>query len=248
MSSSFILTDLSRLETARLGFDPQTQPLLDLPLLPDIAQPYLNSDFIRASFSHPVQWGVEPLFSSEFVADFSHQPQNIPSAVCVPLVQREHGLTMLLTRRSGHLPSHAGQVCFPGGRIDLSDNNATHTALRETFEEVGIAPSYIQPLGEQPIFLTGSRYAMRPVISLVKEGFSIEPNPSEVAQVFEVPLSILMSPSHHRLHSFSTTDEGQKSRYYFSISWNGYFIWGATAVVIRNFYHYLSAASKQINI
>lgn len=245
MSSSFIATEteLSRIEAASLGFDPQTQPLIDISPLPTITTPYLSSAFIEASFNRKVEWTVEPLLSNLTVPEFNHYPKHIPSAVCMPLVQREQGLTVLLTRRAGHLPSHAGQVCFPGGRIDLSDNNATHTALRETFEEVGIAPGYIQPLGEHPIIIA-TRYAMRPVIGLVKEGFSIAPSPSEVAQVFEVPLSVLMNPSNHRLHRLQI--KGGSLQHYFSISWNGYFIWGATAAVIRNFYHYLSAASQQI--
>lgn len=254
MSSSLITTDsnidLSRIEARSLGFDPQAQPFVDIPLLPAVSTQYLNSTFIESCFKHSIEWEVDALFTKDFVPDFSHYPKYIPSAVCIPLVQRAHGLTVLLTRRAGHLPSHPGQVCFPGGRIDLSDNNATHTALRETFEEVGIAPGYIQPLGEQPILITTTQYAMRPIIGLVKEGFSINPDPSEVAQVFEVPLAVLMNPQYHRLQQFytSSSTEKQSARYYFSISWNDYYIWGATAVVIRNFYHYLSAASQQVNI
>lgn len=246
MFSSCITTtenELSRIEAVNLGFDPQTQPFLDLSPLPNIASPYLSTSFIQASFSHAIHWEVEPLLSSLIVPEFDAYPKHIPSAVCMPLVQREQGLTVLLTRRSGQLPSHPGQVCFPGGRIDLSDNNATHTALRETFEEVGIAPGYIQPLGEHPIIIA-TRYAMRPIIGLVKDGFSIAPCSSEVAQVFEVPLAVLMNPRNHRLHRLPI--KGSSLPHYFSISWNGYFIWGATAAVIRNFYHYLSAASQQL--
>ena len=243
MSASFTATatELSRIEAGHLGFDPQTQPYIALDPLPAINASHLSAAFIQSSFSQQVEWAIEPLLSDVIVPEFAHYPKHIPSAVCMPLVQREQGLTVLLTRRAGHLPSHAGQVCFPGGRIDLSDNNATHTALRETFEEVGIAPGYIQPLGEQPIIIA-TRYAMRPIVGLVKTGFSIAPSPAEVAQVFEVPLVVLMNPSHHRLHRLPT---GSGLRHYFSISWNGYFIWGATAAVIRNFYHYLSAASQQ---
>lgn len=240
------LIDLAQIESSRLGFDPQTQPLIDLMHLPSITNRYLQADFIKTAFSHPVQWGVEPLFSHDFVSEFYQYPQGIQSAVCIPLIQRPHGLNMLLTRRAGHLSSHAGQVCFPGGRIDPSDRNAIAAALRETFEEVGIAPHYIQPLGEQPILITLTKYAMRPVVGLVKAGFVMQPDPAEVAQVFEVPLSVLMNPLNHRLHRLPRKDNKGAVRYYFSISWNGYFIWGATAAVIRNFYHYLAAAAQQI--
>lgn len=248
MSSSLIRTrsdvNLSRVEAESLGFDPQTQPLMPLAELPAIDEAYLNSDFIKKSFTQSVQWEAEPLLSDLVVPAFSHYPKHIPSAVCMPLVQREEGMTVLFTRRAGHLPSHPGQVCFPGGRIDLSDNNAVHTALRETHEEVGIAPGFVQPLGEHPIIIA-TRYAMRPVVSLLKEGFSVAPCANEVAQVFEVPLAVLMDPTIHRLHGLSQPND--TLRHYFSMSWNDYFIWGATAAVIRNFYHYLFAASTQLS-
>lgn len=243
---SLSLIDLAQIESRRLGFDPQTQPLIDLAFLPSITNTYLQADFIKTAFSYPVKWVVEPLFSHDFVSEFHQYPQGIQSAVCIPLVQRPQGLTMLLTRRAGHLSSHAGQVCFPGGRIDLADSNATAAALRETHEEVGIAPHYIQPLGEQPILITLTKYAMRPVVGLVEAGFVMQADPAEVAQVFEVPLSVLMNPSNHRLHRLPRKDNQGTLRYYFSMSWNGYFIWGATAAIIRNFYHYLAAAARQV--
>ncbi|HHU94210.1 MAG TPA: CoA pyrophosphatase [Alcaligenaceae bacterium] len=244
MSSPILLNDLARIEATRLGFDPQLQPLIEIPQLPGIDRSYLEPDFLLAAYSHPVQWGVEPLFANWFVPDFAQYPQGKQAAVCVPLVQRPSGIHVLLTRRAGHLFSHAGQVCFPGGRIEASDPDAVHAALRETHEEVGIEPTYIQTLGEQPIFITNSHYAMRPVVGLVKQGFSIRPDPSEVAEVFEVPLSVLMDPKNHRLHRLPGKDGNE--RYYFSMSWQDHFIWGATAAVIRNFYHHLAAASQQL--
>lgn len=240
-----LLTDLARLEAARVGFDPQKQPLIEIPVLPGIAQSYLEPEFIRAAFSQPVEWGVEPLFADLFVPDFAEYPEGIQSAVCVPLIQRPTGLHVLFTRRAGHLLSHAGQVCFPGGRIEVADQSAVQAALRETHEEVGIDPIYIQPLGEQPIFITNSRYAMRPVVGLLKNGFHISPDPAEVAEVFEVPLARLMDPRYHQLHHLPAK-EGHKERYYFSMTWQGHFIWGATAAVIRNFYHHLAAAAQQL--
>lgn len=246
MVSSKVLSDISRIEKMRLGFNPKTQPLIEIPLLPSISTAYLASEFIQNAFTQVIKWGVEPLFANEFVPDFAHYPQGIQSAVCIPLVQRANGLNMLLTRRAGHLLSHAGQVCFPGGRIEAQDGSAVQAALRETFEEIGIEPNYIQALGEHPILVTTTQYAMRPVVGLVKEGFHIQADPGEVAEVFEVPLSVLMNPKFHRLHRLEIK-EGEP-RYYFSISWNGHFIWGATAAVIRNFYHYLAAAAQQIKI
>lgn len=238
------LTDLARIEAARLGFDPQTQPLIKIPLLPGIDQSYLQADFIKTAFSHPVQWGVDPLFAEMCVPSFDVYPQGIQSAVCVPLVPRKHGLNVLLTRRAGHLYNHAGQVCFPGGRIEPSDVDAAGAALRETHEEIGIEPSYIQTLGEQPILITNSRYAMRPVVGLLKEGFHIQPDPAEVAEVFEIPLSVLMDPKNHRYHRFIAANGRLVN--YFSMSWEGHFVWGATATVIRNFYHHLAAAAQQL--
>ncbi len=236
--------DLAVIEASRLGYFPQQQPVLELPPLPRIEPQYLQADFLQQALALPIRWPVEPLFADEFAFDFEQCPDARQAAVCIPLVQRSQGLHMLLTRRAGHLVHHAGQISFPGGRVEKTDQSVIQTALRETYEEVGIAPNYIQALSEEPIFITNSSFAMRPVVGLVQPNFQLRIDPSEVAEVFEVPLSILMDPAQHQLHCLQ--EATQPTRYYFSMTWQQYFIWGATAVVIRNLYHHVAAAIEHL--
>lgn len=231
---------LASIEAARLGFAPEQQPVLELPPLPPIDPYYLQADFLQQALQLPISWSVEPLFADEFAPGFEQFPGARKAAVCIPLVQRPEGLSMLLTRRAGHLVHHAGQISFPGGRVEAEDQNAIETALRETHEEVGIAPHYIQALSEEPVFITNSRFAMRPVVGLVQPDFQLRIDQAEVAEAFEVPLAVLMDPAQHQLHRLQRGQ--QPTRYYFSMTWQRYFIWGATAVVIRNLYHHVAAA------
>ncbi len=237
--------DLAVLEATRLGYSPEQQPVLALPPLPSLEPQYLQADFLQYALPLPLEWAIEPLFAHEFVHDFEQCPDLRQAAVCVPLVQRPQGIHVLLTRRAGHLVHHAGQISFPGGRVEKEDLSVIHTALRETHEEVGIEPEYIQPLSEEPIFMTNTSFAMRPVVGLVRPNFQLRIDPSEVAEVFEVPLAWLMDPAQHQLHRLHRPQ--QASRYYFSMRWQNYFIWGATAVVIRNLYHHLAASIHAIN-
>ncbi|MBR5705108.1 MAG: CoA pyrophosphatase, partial [Deltaproteobacteria bacterium] len=140
---------------------------------------------------------------------------------------------------------HAGQVAFPGGRMDAGDASAADAALREAQEEVGLERRFVEVIGQLPVYLTGTRFAVTPVVALVQEGFALHPNPQEVASVFDVPLSFLMNPAHHRRHRIIF--DGQ-AREWFSMpsdddraSGVQRFIWGATAGMLRNFYRFLSA-------
>jgi 8-oxo-dGTP pyrophosphatase MutT (NUDIX family) len=159
-----------------------------------------------------------------------------PAAVLVPLVPREGELHMLLTQRQPHLRRHAGQIAFPGGRIDDTDLNPVAAALRETEEETGITPAFVEPLGFLDTYLTGTSYRVVPVVGIVRPGFTVTPHVGEVADVFEVPLSFLMNPRHHERHSRQY--EGQE-RFYYAMPWQGRYIWGATAGMIRNLYQTL---------
>lgn len=156
-----------------------------------------------------------------------------PAAVLVPLVAREAGLTVLLTQRTDHLARHAGQVAFPGGRIDADDAGPTAAALRETEEETGIAREFVEPLGFLDTYLTSTSYRVVPVVGIVRPGFSVTPHAGEVAAVFEVPLAFLMNPSHHETHSRAWQG---KQRFYYAMPYEGRYIWGATAGMIRNLY------------
>lgn len=159
-----------------------------------------------------------------------------PAAVLVPLVPRAGGLTVLLTERQPHLRAHAGQVAFPGGRVDETDENPIATALRETQEETGIAPEFVEPLGFLDTYLTSTSYRVVPVVGLLKPGFAVNPHADEVADVFEVPLAFLMDVQRHETHS---REWQGKLRHYYAMPYEGRYIWGATAGMIRNFYHLL---------
>ncbi|SHG86247.1 8-oxo-dGTP pyrophosphatase MutT, NUDIX family [Pollutimonas bauzanensis] len=227
------------------GFDPQAQPVVQSEILPPLSEASIQLDFICSAFACPVEWQVEPVFSDSFQADFPDSQDAIRAAVLFPLVQRPSGLHVLFTRRASHLHDHAGQISFPGGRIEPTDRDAMSAALRETYEEIGVPPDFIELIGTQPSFLTSTRFTMKPIIGLIRPGFTITPDVTEVAEVFEVPLSVLMDTRLHRLHEAQLPEGGH--RYYFSMTWHSYFIWGATAALIRNFYHYLAAAQAKFH-
>jgi 8-oxo-dGTP pyrophosphatase MutT (NUDIX family) len=161
-----------------------------------------------------------------------------PAAVLVPIVLRENEPTMLLTQRTDHLSSHAGQVAFPGGRIDESDIDAVDAALREAEEETGLARSFVEPLGFLDTYMTVTAYHVVPVVALVKPGFMITPQANEVSAVFEVPLRFLMTSENHEKHS---REWQGKQRYYYAMPYENRYIWGATAGMIRNLYDRLYA-------
>lgn len=226
------------------GFDPQAQPVVPLPALAPLAPSCLDLGFIASAFSSPVSWQVEPVFHELFVPSAVNAPGIKPAAVFVPLIPRETGISVLFTRRASHLYHHAGQISFPGGRIEASDPDPVHAALRETHEEIGVDPSYVQLIGTQPAFLTTTQYSMTPVVGVLRPGYTLVPNANEVAEIFEVPLSVLMDPRLHRLHRVSVPTGA--ARHYFSITWQSHFIWGATAALIRNLYHQLAATHQAV--
>ena len=161
-----------------------------------------------------------------------------PAAVLIPIILRANGPTLLLTQRTDHLSSHAGQVAFPGGRIDGGDADAVDAALREAEEETGLARIYVEPLGFLDTYMTVTAYHVVPVVALVKPGFTITPQANEVSAVFEVPLRFLMTPANHEKHS---REWQGRLRYYYAMPYENRYIWGATAGMIRNLYDRLYA-------
>jgi 8-oxo-dGTP pyrophosphatase MutT (NUDIX family) len=153
------------------------------------------------------------------------------AAVLVPLVLRPEGLTILLTQRNEHLAEHAGQVAFPGGRVDLEDANATAAALREAEEEIGLSPKLVEPIGQLDIYVTRTGYEVTPIVGLVQPQFQLILNPLEVADSFELPLAYLLNEANRRMESrFYNGIE----RHFWTVPWQNRFIWGATAGMLVN--------------
>ena len=227
--------------------DPRAVPVAGTDAhLPAVSAAALRADALRARFALASGWAPElPGDGRAFV---ERAPS--PAAVLVPLVQREDrgdgGLHVLLTRRTDHLRDHAGQISFPGGRSEPEDDGPAGTALRETKEEVGLHPQHIEIIGHMPVYTTVTSYVVTPVVALIQPPFELTLDTFEVAEAFEVPLAHLMNPAHHRRHVFNF-DGGQ--RQFLSMPWHGagadgvereYYIWGATAAMLRNLYRFLS--------
>lgn len=217
--------------------DPRTIPVARVDShLPAVVPDRLQPTALRQRFASPPAWSPE--IRQEPV--FTQRPPH-PAAVLLPVVMRATPM-LLLTQRTAHLPTHAGQIAFPGGKMDAEDASPTHAALREAWEEVGLAPGAVEVLGLLPEYTTGTAFVITPVVGLVDPKATIAPNPHEVAETFEVPLAYLMNPAHHRLHEWNW--EGHLRRWYSMPYQDGpaeRYIWGATAGMLRNLYRLLSA-------
>ncbi len=154
-----------------------------------------------------------------------------PAAVLVPIVEREAGLTVLLTRRSDHLDDHAGQVSFPGGRIEAFDQGPEAAALREAEEETGLPPDRVRLIGRLDTYVTRTGFEVIPAVGLVMPPFPIAPDSFEVAEVFEVPLAFFLAPENRQRHSL--VYEG-KDRQFYVFPFEDHYIWGATAGMLVN--------------
>lgn len=233
-----------------LPFDPRQIPILasDLDLKP-VASHVMVPPALRARFQSP------PIWLPDAQTDRWMQPDTVVQAsVLVPLVwrpQSDGAPSVLLTQRTAHLKQHGGQISFPGGRAESYDLDPVATALREAHEEVGLAPERVEVLGMLPRYLTGTGFEVTPVVGLVQAlpheltHLDLRADPHEVDEIFEVPLDFLMNPANHRQHRL---DLGGRELSYFSMPWapshpreDDYFIWGATAAMLRNFYRFLSA-------
>lgn len=156
-----------------------------------------------------------------------------PAAVLVPVLRRNPELTVLLTQRTAHLAKHAGQIAFPGGRLDHDGESPLDAALREAEEETGLHRRFVEPIGYLDGYRTSTNYHVVPVVALVSEGFSLSPQTEEVADIFEVPLRFLMTPTHHQRHARAWQG---KERHYYAMPYGERYIWGATAGMLRNLY------------
>jgi 8-oxo-dGTP pyrophosphatase MutT (NUDIX family) len=164
----------------------------------------------------------------------------VEAAVLVGLIRREEGMQVLLTRRTDALRNHAGQVSFPGGRLEADDTDAVAAATRETFEEVGIPASLITPLGYLDAFTTITGFRVLPVVATIANDYVARPDANEVAEVFEVPLAFLLDPAN--LASLSLEHRG-RARQVWEFSYPGQRIWGVTAAIVVNLRERLAAAA-----
>jgi 8-oxo-dGTP pyrophosphatase MutT (NUDIX family) len=188
---------------------------------------------LRERFSRPGLWVPELSGDGRLLVE---RPAS-PASVLVPLVQRADGLHVLLTRRTAHLRDHAGQISFPGGRAETHDVDAAATALREAEEEIGLPHDHVEVIGQLPVYTTVTHFVVTPVVALVAPPSTLKLDSFEVAEAFEVPLQFLMTPAHHRRHALAL--DGVE-RHFLSMPWGDYFIWGATAAMLRNLYRFLS--------
>lgn len=224
--------------------DPKVFPVAGVDShLPALTGSQLSPLALRARFAEPRVWQPEHAGEGGL---FQQAREPAYAAVLVPLVQRPSGLQVLLTQRTDHLRDHAGQISFPGGRTEPEDGSPEATALREAEEEVGLALEHVQVIGRLPHYTTVTNFVVTPVVALVEPHFTLKLDTFEVAEAFEVPLAFLMNPANHRRHVVPF--EGGE-RHFLSMPWHGqsgtagsreFFIWGATAAMLRNLYRFLA--------
>jgi 8-oxo-dGTP pyrophosphatase MutT (NUDIX family) len=171
-------------------------------------------------------WDLNP----ELLADFEAMEPARAAAVLVPIVARPE-LTVLLTERTAHLATHAGQIAFPGGKVEPDDPDPVHTALREAEEEIGLSRTLVEPLGFLDGYRTGTGFLVTPVVALVTPDFTLSIDPGEVASAFEVPLAFLMDSENHKRHS---REWRGRQRHYYAMPFGDRYIWGATAGMLKN--------------
>src|SRR5450830_1257820 len=195
----------------------------------------MREEWLRQRFADPRPWTPE---SSEErrIREMAGTPR--PAAVLMPIVMREEGPTLLFTQRTTDLKDHAGQISFLGGRTELSDVSPIDTALRETEEESGLARRHVEVICILPEYFTGTGYRVTPVAGLIKPPFDRVPEPREVAEIFEVPLAFLMDGMNHQRRTVELPNEFGRRTFY-TMPYQRFFIWGATAGMLRYLYHFL---------
>ena len=228
---------------APAGFDAQAIPIHEICSNQDkVPADRLQPDALRMRFANQPIWQAEitdenrHVIAADIIARRQAAGKVTRAAVLIPLLHRAEGLTVLLTQRTDHLRDHAGQISFPGGRMDVQDQRPEDTALRESEEEIGLDRSRVEIIGHLPEYLTVSGYSVTPVVALVEAQAEYVIDEFEVADVFEVPLSFLLDPANHQVRLWESEQGGRR---FYSMPYQNRFIWGATAGMLRNLYHLL---------
>jgi 8-oxo-dGTP pyrophosphatase MutT (NUDIX family) len=202
---------------------------LDAELFENLARSRLLAN--APAFNDPQSSGDEDLNPDAKISGTA--PRH--AAVLIPVVARSP-LSIILTERTAHLSSHAGQIAFPGGKIEADDASPLAAAVRETQEEIALDPTFIEPLGYLPTYRTGTGFIITPSVALVRPGFELVADPTEVADIFEVPFAFLMDEANHKIES--RTWRGAERRFY-AMPYGTHYIWGATAGIIRSLFRRL---------
>lgn len=225
------------------GFDASAIPVHEVCSdQPKVLPLSLDPSSLRQRFRAQPIWQPEitdesrQVMAADIIARRQAAGKVTKAAVLIPLLLQEDGLSVLLTQRTNHLRDHAGQISFPGGRMDPDDTDPNHTALRESEEEIGLDRSRVEIIGHLPQYLTVSGYSVTPVVGLVQAQAEYILDEFEVADVFEVPLRFLMDPANHQVRVWQSE---QGRRRFYAMPYENRFIWGATAGMLRNLYHLL---------
>jgi 8-oxo-dGTP pyrophosphatase MutT (NUDIX family) len=207
-----------------------------------VAPEFLEPEGLKTRLQYPPEWQPEitdenrHVIATDIISKRQAAGKITRAAVLIPLLLKENGLSVLLTQRTNHLRDHAGQISFPGGRMDPEDLSPDDTALRESQEEIGLDPKRVEIIGYLPQYLTVSGYSVTPVVGLVQPQEEYVLDEFEVADVFEVPLHFLLDPANHQIRLWLSEQGGRR---FYSIPYENRFIWGATAGMLRNLYHLL---------
>lgn len=225
------------------GFDAQAIPIHEVRTQDKkVAPQLLQVSALKERLQNPPKWEPEitdenrHVIAADIIARRQAAGKVTKAAVLIPLLLREEGLSVLLTQRTNHLRDHAGQISFPGGRMDPEDRTPDETALRESEEEIGLNRNNVEIIGYLPQYLTVSGYSVTPVVGLVQPQAEYVLDEFEVADVFEVPLNFLIDPANHQVRLWQSEQGGRR---FYSMPYENRFIWGATAGMLRNLYHLL---------
>ncbi|WP_425321117.1 CoA pyrophosphatase [Azospirillum doebereinerae] len=194
--------------------------------------PASSPDFLHLATDPPASVTAKIRGDHDLNPGFEPPPDALrEAAVLVPLVDRPDGPTVIFTQRTATLTAHAGQISFPGGRMEPEDDGPEDTALRETAEEIGLERGRIEIVGRLDTYVTRTGFRVTPVVGVVTPPFILTPDPIEVAEVFEVPLSFILDPANPQRHSREFLG---KPRFFYAFPYQQRYIWGATAGMLVN--------------